>query len=986
MGDRFQSTAARACAILTSLVVCAAAVQAQMFQKAYGTPREERAEWTVQTSDGGYITVGWRGPDSAAPSIYAVKTDSNGVLQWDRELAGPSIDVANRVLDVGDGYVIAGETGGSPIANPGIFMLKLDLAGNPMWAWAYPGTPFAGGLHNQTALEITGLADGGFILGGRMQSVQGINQAPILVRTDAGGNLIWARYYVDFRFNDATFASFADVHPYVSFNGEPGFLACGYTTGNTRDSLLVATDLDGVVRWARIYPQVNFSDFALGVDVAANGQILVNGYTKSVGEGGGTYVFRADQLGTLLWYNTFRSFQSTNSMLETPTTRIVLGGNATDFVSFNDPAIMLLGPGGNHLWTMTYGGANQEYGECVVPTTDGGYHLSAWTDSFGQGLFDLYAIKTDALGMSGCNEQPAPENVNPDLPQIDIPMRGFNIDMAIPLQYTPIDPPTIEENLCESPCIDPPSGLVAWWPLDELAAADNAEELIAGNFGVPFNGPAPLAGEYVDNSRCFNGANQYIEVADDPALNFGTGDFTIDAWIRTTSLSSVRIIVDKRTSDASGTTGYSFFTSAGNIAFQLADGGGSSVCAACPTAASCTNYISSDFVADGNWHLVAVTIDRGAGVGTFYVDGVPTTTFDITCHPGSVTNSGALRIGSRSFSVSSVFDGCIDEVELFNRVLQVPEMVDLYVAGTAGKCKVRCVEPPPGMVAWLTMDEDDPAATLDDLIFNNDGTPVNGPLPLLGEYVVNSWCFDGLDDYIEVANDTTLNYNTFPIGVDAWIRTTNLGTQRIIDKRVQIASGTTGYSVYTQAGRLWFQIADGAGSNVCGSCPTAASCTDYDSGVFVADGAWRHIAVTVDRPPGIGTFYVDGAAVGTFDASCHAGSISNSSPLRIGASTLAVTDVFDGCIDEVEIFRTPPTAVNIAAIYAAGSAGKCRPACGCPGDVNGDCMINLADLSIILANFGTGSGATFADGDMDGDGDVDLADLGIMLAVFGTSC
>jgi len=557
---------------------------------------------------------------------------------------------------------------------------------------------------------------------------------------------------------------------------------------------------------------------------------------------------------------------------------------------------------------------------------------------------------------------------------------------AIGFFDAPAEPDRRPDGLRGSGCIDPPPGMVAWWPLDEPAAADDALELVAGNVGVAFNGPTPLSGEYVDNSRCFNGTNQYFEVADDPALNFGTGDFSIDAWIRTTSLSAVRIIVDKRTSDASGTTGYSFFTSAGNLAFQLADGAGSSTCASCPTTASCTNYISSDFVADGNWHLVAVTVDRAAGICTFFVDGAPATAFDISCHPNSVTNTSPLRIGSRSFSTTALFQGCIDEVELFNRVLQPGEIASIFAAGVEGKCKRPCVPPPSGMVLWLTMDEDDPAATLNDEIFNNDGTPVNGPLPLVGEFVENSWCFDGVDDYIEVANDTTINFGGFPIAMDAWIRTSDTGTQRIIDKRFQDASGTLGYSLYTQGGTLWFQIADGAGSNVCGGCPTTASCSDYDSGVFVADGTWRHVAVTVFRPPGTGTFYVDGASVGTFDASCHPDSVTNTSPLRIGASTLAATDFFDGCIDEVEIFRTPPTAVEIALIAGAGSGGKCRPPCDCPGDVNGDCMVNLADLSVLLSNYGLMSGATLADGDVDGDGDVDLADLGVMLGAFGTSC
>jgi hypothetical protein len=57
----------------------------------------------------------------------------------------------------------------------------------------------------------------------------------------------------------------------------------------------------------------------------------------------------------------------------------------------------------------------------------------------------------------------------------------------------------------------------------------------------------------------------------------------------------------------------------------------------------------------------------------------------------------------------------------------------------------------------------------------------------------------------------------------------------------------------------------------------------------------------------------------------------------------------------------------------------------CPGDLNGDGQVDLADLGILLADFGcTAPGP--CPGDIDGDGDTDLADLGILLANFGEVC
>jgi hypothetical protein len=69
-------------------------------------------------------------------------------------------------------------------------------------------------------------------------------------------------------------------------------------------------------------------------------------------------------------------------------------------------------------------------------------------------------------------------------------------------------------------------------------------------------------------------------------------------------------------------------------------------------------------------------------------------------------------------------------------------------------------------------------------------------------------------------------------------------------------------------------------------------------------------------------------------------------------------------------------------VFALNPVNQTTP---CPGDVDGNRVVNLSDLSILLAHFGM-SGATPADGDLDGDTDVDLTDLATLLANFGTVC
>jgi hypothetical protein len=56
-----------------------------------------------------------------------------------------------------------------------------------------------------------------------------------------------------------------------------------------------------------------------------------------------------------------------------------------------------------------------------------------------------------------------------------------------------------------------------------------------------------------------------------------------------------------------------------------------------------------------------------------------------------------------------------------------------------------------------------------------------------------------------------------------------------------------------------------------------------------------------------------------------------------------------------------------------------------PGDADGNGTVGPNDLAIVLANFGTTAGATWASGDFDGNGKVDGNDLALVLGSFGQS-
>ena len=75
----------------------------------------------------------------------------------------------------------------------------------------------------------------------------------------------------------------------------------------------------------------------------------------------------------------------------------------------------------------------------------------------------------------------------------------------------------------------------------------------------------------------------------------------------------------------------------------------------------------------------------------------------------------------------------------------------------------------------------------------------------------------------------------------------------------------------------------------------------------------------------------------------------------------------------------------------AGTASDCNgngvpDQCECPGELDGNCTVNIADLAQLLSHYGDATGATYRDGDLTGDGAVNLPDLAALLAAYGTTC
>ena len=193
------------------------------------------------------------------------------------------------------------------------------------------------------------------------------------------------------------------------------------------------------------------------------------------------------------------------------------------------------------------------------------------------------------------------------------------------------------------------TGVIGWWPGD-----GNSQDIIGGNHGTLINGTT-FASSQVAEAFSFDGIDDGLLVSDAPILNFGEGaDFSLDAWIRFTPGAPVPptnhiTIVSKRYAPTASAkpTGFELFLINGSLGVQLADESSDN--------GNYRNFIAnSSNLLDGNFHHVAVTIDRDMdNGGHLYVDGQDVHTFNTHSESGDLSTTEPLRIGIHA---SSDFD------------------------------------------------------------------------------------------------------------------------------------------------------------------------------------------------------------------------------------------------------------------------------------------------------------------------------------------
>jgi hypothetical protein len=240
-------------------------------------------------------------------------------------------------------------------------------------------------------------------------------------------------------------------------------------------------------------------------------------------------------------------------------------------------------------------------------------------------------------------------------------------------------------------CAEIPPNMSAWWTFDEPAGTTSADFGGSVNNSGTDAGPVQRVPGVVGRATRYNGVSTRVSVPDQIEIDFpGLCDSgTIEFYVRTLQNIGTVNILDKRDRTITGVRGYSVYISNGRLGFQMATGPGNLACNSVGSA--CSNFTSPFQIANGQWHLVAITFSRcNNPSGTFYVDGQ---TLPFTPRVGALDSLSPLLIGRQATALGGThFRGDIDELEIFKRVVTRPELEQIREARAAGKCRYLLAE------------------------------------------------------------------------------------------------------------------------------------------------------------------------------------------------------------------------------------------------------------------------------------------------------
>ena len=394
MDDQMPKNAGRLCpwgilsalvAILMLIVPVSARAPDTLWTKTFGGGRTEWGYSVRQTTDGGFIVAGTTWSYGAGDcDIWLIKTDNQGNMLWNKTYGGPFLEMGHSVQQTFDGgYVIAGVTESFGSGDCDFYLVKTDSAGGMQWARTYGGTA------SDVAFSVCQTADNGYILTGYTDSYGAGREDIYLVKVDANGDTAWTKTY--------GYESFDNGNDVIQ-TSDGGYVITGVIDSSIQgaDIPLIKTDATGQVIWARQYGG-RYGDVAYAVKQTRDGGFIVAGWTDSYGAGKkDVFLIRTNSAGDTIFTRTF-GFTGHDEAFDIQQTDddgfIAVGRTSWNVM---DVYVIKTSGSGDSIWTKRIGGPQRDDAFSVRQTTDGGYIITGLTESFGAGYYDVYLIRLAA--------------------------------------------------------------------------------------------------------------------------------------------------------------------------------------------------------------------------------------------------------------------------------------------------------------------------------------------------------------------------------------------------------------------------------------------------------------------------------------------------------------------------------------------------------------------------------------------------------------
>ena len=316
----------------------------------------------------------------------------DGLTLFTKNFGGNLWDYGNSVQQTIDGgYIITGEISSSENGSSDIWLIKTDSEGQEEWNQTFDGNDRDYGKSVQQTV------DGGYVITGSTGSDYSYDVW--LIKTDSKGKEEW----------NQTFSGYhKDYGHSVQQTIDGGYIITGETSssGNgSSDVLLIKTDQQGQEEWIQTF---GGSDYDIGnsIEQTYDGGYIITGSTRSYGNGSDDILLiKTNSQGQEEWNQTFGGgyIDIGNSIKQTSDNGYIITGYTQSYGNGSrDVWLIKTNSQGNEEWNQTFGGSYVDIGNSIQQTTDGGYIIagSKGTDYYS----DLWLIKTDYQGNQEWNK------------------------------------------------------------------------------------------------------------------------------------------------------------------------------------------------------------------------------------------------------------------------------------------------------------------------------------------------------------------------------------------------------------------------------------------------------------------------------------------------------------------------------------------------------------------------------------------------------